>query len=672
MEKTKPSYAELLRKVKNNELLIENLKKKSQYLQSIKYFIRKSNDLIAVGNGKSHFIDLNPAFIRILGYTKKELLTNSFLSYIHPEDSEKTHKEIINLSLGKPSVNFENRYIKKNGECINLLWTFVKSPSSELVFIIARDVTNCKKIERKLLKSERLLNEAQKIAEIGSWEFNLITQELIWSDELYSIFEIENKPNPNLYQDYRSRFSEEDLNKLQTKINQTLSTRKSYEIEHRVFLPNNRIKWVNGIGIPIVDDQGTVIKLIGIAQDNTLKKEFNDNLKAKTQAEAANKAKSDFLANMSHEIRTPLNGIIGFTELLMKTKLKKNQSIYMQTINESATTLMDIINDILDFSKIESGKLELNLEETDLFELSQQIIDLFRYQATMKNISLTLNLDPKVPQYIMADSLRLKQILVNLMSNALKFTSFGEVRLDINQVSSNKNKISKIKFSVKDTGSGIKLDNQEKIFNSFVQEDNSTSRKYGGTGLGLTISNQLLSLSNSKLELISKPGEGSNFYFTIPFETVRNHQAENTNSERENHQIDMTELFENLQILIVEDNKINMLLTKKLLKTIMPNATIFEATDGEMAIELHLKENLDLILMDIQMPKKNGFETTLEIRKLKDSDHIPIIALTAGIMSEEIKKCLESGMNDYILKPIIKKAFDQKVLKWIRPKLKMV
>jgi len=672
MDDPKPSYAELLKKVKKTELLLVKLKKEQKYLQNIKYFIRKSNDLIGLGNGNSNFIDLNPAFIRILGYSKKELLTNSFLFYTHPEDTEKTHKEIINLSLGKPSVNFENRYLKKNGDYINLLWTFVKSASSEFVFIIARDITEIRKIEKKLINSEKLLNESQKIAKIGSWEYNLITKELVWSDELYAIYEIENKPNPNLYQAYLSLLSQVDVNKLQAKINQAISTRKSYEIEHQVFLPENRIKWVSGIGIPLLDDAGNVYKLIGIAQDNTVKKAFNENLKAKALAEAANKAKSDFLANMSHEIRTPLNGIIGFTSLLMKTKLESEQFIYMQTINESATTLMEIINDILDFSKIEAGKLELNLEEINLYEMCQQTIDLFRYQATMKNISLTLNFDANIPRYIMADSLRLKQILVNLLNNAIKFTSFGEVRLELVESTASNRKKTRIKFFVKDTGCGIKLENQEKIFLSFVQEDISTSRNYGGTGLGLTITNQLLAMSKSKLQLISKIGEGSDFYFTILFDVVTNPKNKNIPLELKDPQTVLTELYENIHVLIVEDNKINMLLTRKLLEMRFPNATIYEAENGKIAIEIYLKEELDLILMDIQMPIKNGYDTTLEIRKLKKSAAIPIIALTAGIMNEEIEKCLEFGMNDYIVKPIIKKKFDETVLKWIRPKMKMI
>ncbi|MES2238697.1 MAG: PAS domain S-box protein [Bacteroidota bacterium] len=430
---------------------------------------------------------------------------------------------------------------------------------------------------------------------------------------------------------------------------------------------NTEVVWILVNGFPMLDDAGNiqevVISFIDVSQQKKMNLEIQ---KAKELAESANKYKTDFLANMSHEIRTPLNGIIGFTSLLMESRLDESQVEYMLTINESATTLMDIVNDILDFSKIEAGKLELKIEEVDLFALLNQVISLFKYQASKKQIDLILHIDEQVPRHIFTDSLRMKQIIINLIGNAIKFTQKGKILLKIETTLPIEDNYTNLNFSVKDTGIGIQPNNQHKIFHSFVQEDNSTSRQFGGTGLGLTISNQLLALMNSKLELESTYGKGSNFYFTIRFEKSN---SQNILESIENKKKGISSIPGAKRILIVEDNAINMLLAKILIRKIVPDCIIFEAFDGDEAIEQYKKQQLDIILMDIQMPNKNGFEATYEIREIETDRFTPIIALTAGIFVEEKEECLKSGMNDYITKPIIISDLELILTRWLVERL---
>ena len=440
-------------------------------------------------------------------------------------------------------------------------------------------------------------------------------------------------------------------------------------LTYRIIHKDNHIVWVEEFGDTIYKD-GKIAFLEGIFIDVTERKRAETMLLEKELAEAANKSKSEFLANMSHEIRTPLNGIIGFTDLLMSTNLGEIQEKYMTTISQSSHSLLDIINDILDFSKIEAGKLDLYIEKLDINEQLKQVIDLIFYESNQKKINLELSIAPNVPKYFWIDSVRLKQILVNLLSNAVKFTEKGSIKLEIKIIQKLNNGTSIVRFSVTDTGIGIVEASKKKIFKAFSQEDSSTTRKFGGTGLGLTISNQLLSLMNSHLELESTVGIGSTFYFDLELQSSN---ETNDNAKTEKSSLDTIPIDRNIiiatdkkiTVLIVEDNKVNMLLLKTILKNLFVKTIIHEVVNGKEAVENFELIQPDIIFMDIQMPVMNGYEATKKIRELKSGQNVPIIAITAGTEKEEKGKCLGAGMNDYIPKPIIKGVIEEAILKWV-------
>jgi PAS domain S-box-containing protein len=759
-------------------------------------FFEHSQSLMCTHDLMGNFLTFNRAGAEMLGYTREEISGMNLLSIV-PQDRKAEIDtylaDIKRLGAAKGQMILSH----KNGSQRAWLYNNViaaNADGSAYVICNAADIDDRYHLIHDLQRTQEMLEQTNTVAKVGGWEYEVKTEKSYWTSVTKEIHGVKDQLEPeqglNLYKEGENR----DI--ITAAFNLGLQKGIPWDLELLIINAEGKEVWVRSIGHAEFE-QGSCKRMFGTLQDITEKKLAELEItEAKQQADLANRAKSEFLANMSHEIRTPLNGVIGFTDLVLKTKLTETQKQYLAIVNQSANALLGIINDILDFSKIEAGKLELEIEKCDIYEVASQSADIIAFQIESKGLELLFNVAPDLPRFIWVDAVRLKQILINLLGNAAKFTEKGEIELKIELLEYTADEAT-IRIGVRDTGIGIQKEKQQKIFEAFAQEDGSTTKKYGGTGLGLTISNKLLGLMGSRLELRSEPQEGSLFYFDLSlkceegeaviwdnidavktalivddndnnrlimsemlalggvktveakngFEALQNladggtfdvilmdyHMPymdglETIRKIRENfvspdqqpvvllysssdddrvikaceelkvHQrlvkpVKMQDIYSALSrltkrtppikkavhttsniettsspitILIVEDNQINMMLAKTVLKRIAPNADLLIAENGLEALgycESHLP---DIIFMDIQMPVMNGYEATTRIRALeKKGSHVPIIAVTAGNLKSEMDKCLHVGMDDVIVKPFVEEAIVLVIEKWL-------
>ena len=640
---------------------ITELREQEKDFLKIYKAIEGTSEAIMITNCNGSSVYHNRAFIDLFGYTPEELNEVGYkVIYDRPEQGDYIFRQIREGKPWQGETTMKNQYGGK--VFIDLKADIITDDDGNPISLIAiySDITERKKAEATL---QGVLNSSQN----GIMAFESVRDEegkiadFSWVLVNPAAANFLEKPAENLMSSSLLQafpFMKEaglfDLYERVVECDMPIAT------EHTIDIPfRPGITWLHTAAVKLGDGLAVTFT------DITERKEAESRLvKAKRDAEAGARAKEEFLATMSHEIRTPMNAVIGMTGLLLSTRLTQEQREYVETVRMSGDNLLTVINDILDFSKIESGKLDLESQDLQLSKCVERVFDLLGPKAMEKSLKFTHYIDSAVPEYINSDSTRITQVLVNLVNNAIKFTEKGSVHVDVKLQSEKEDKV-ELFFAVKDTGIGIPQEKQNRLFKSFSQVDASTTRKYGGTGLGLVICKKLIEIMEGEIWIESEPGEGSTFFFTLKAGKVTKAEIASDSKDVAQESATGDSFNPDLTVLLVDDNLVNQKVASRILNKLGLIPDI--ASNGREAVEAVERKKYDLLFMDLQMPEMDGLQATAAILDLfaeKEENPPLIIAMTANAMKGDKERCLAAGMNDYITKPIQIQDVQGALVKW--------
>jgi PAS domain S-box-containing protein len=603
-------------------------------------------------------IDVNPMWLSVMGYDRIDVIGSWFGSFLHPDwidffkNNFPQYKKLGYMS----GVEFKLR--KSNGHFIDVLYEgrigYTSNGEFMQTYCVFTDITHQKNAEQALKQREHLLNRTQHLSKVGGWEWDIENQSMTWTKETYLIHDVEPgifiSGNPDHILKTTPFFNPRDKSRILKAFSECVCNGTPFQFEVPFLSMTNKRKWVRIKAVPVYKNE-KVVKIVGNLQDITELKRAERERREKERlerkialTEESLRFKQNFLANMSHEMRTPLTGILGMSEILNRTVLDDKQKDYLSTIIQSGENLRQIINHVLDFSKIEAGKITLKKNPVSLQLILNNMRSFFN-SICRKPITFESNLDEKLPHIILADETRIRQVLINLIYNAVKFTEKGEVKLNFELKSRNPEKKQlEIKVWVSDTGKGIKPGIQEKLFIPFSQIEDNDTRDFEGTGLGLSISKELVKMHGGNIGVISSEGNGSTFWFTFIAD-------ETTPVEEEKHTTPLLppENLHKLRILLAEDKVINQKVLKLILTSMGHTITI--AQNGKEAVENFNPDDFDLVLMDIQMPVMDGIQATQKLREL-NKVLPPIVGLSANAFEGDREKYMAQGLDEYLIKPL--------------------